>query len=267
MITFTSAHLKEGLFRIYERARKADWRPETDFDWERPSPLSPDMQRIAWTVASQASYAEQLGLLASARLLGQTDDGPARLCLATAVSDEARHSETFARYALRRGGKVLPPDASMQTLRQGLESVDDFLGLFFVHTALEWLAADEFSLLARLFQGDVLGDMYLRVRSDELRHVGMGMLYLRWRLKDSSRAGWDATPYEQLALRLSGFDDRFFAQLGALLHRPPSAVRHWFMSRHQARVRHLLGGRPPRAQHTPAGATCEGSPSGDDAAT
>jgi hypothetical protein len=250
--SLTSAHLKEGLFRIYERARRADWRPETDLDWERRSPLSPDMQRIAWTVASQASYAEQLGLLASARLLGQTEDVPARLCLATAVSDEARHSEAFARYALRRGGTVLPPDASMQALREGLESVDDFLGLFFVHTALEWLAADEFTLLARLFQGDVLGDLYPRVRSDELRHVGMGMLYLRWRLKDPGRAGWDATPYEQLALRLSGFDERFFAQLGGLLHEPPGAVRHWFMSRHQARVRHLLGGRAPRA---PAGAT------------
>ena len=255
MQSLTSENLKEGLFRVYERARRADWRPETDFDWEKATPLSPQMQRIAWTVASQASYAEQLGLLASARLLGQTEDVPARLCLATAVSDEARHSEAFARYALRRGGKVVAPDSAILALRQGLESVDDFLGLFLVHTALEWLAADEFKLLARLFRGDVLGEMYLRVRSDELRHVGMGMLYLRWRLQDPGRAGWDATPYEQLALKLSGFDDRFFAQLGGLLNESPGAVRHWFMSRHQARVRHLLGGKPPRAPRTSAGAT------------
>lgn len=84
-------------FRLYEKARRAaKWNAATDIPWQESGTLPSRDQDRAWMRASQSVYAEQAGLLTAARLLRDTNDVAARMCMSTAVADEAKHAEVFA---------------------------------------------------------------------------------------------------------------------------------------------------------------------------
>lgn len=143
LLRASRSDLRERGFRLYEQARnRSSWNPRTDLDWTQRSSMSLDRQRLAWEIASQSVYAEQAGLLFASKLLQATNDLPTRFGLATAVSDEAKHTEVFARYALRSGQSVAPPLEPVQDLFAGLGELTDPTGAFLVHTFLEGYAAE-----------------------------------------------------------------------------------------------------------------------------
>ncbi|UFJ43000.1 hypothetical protein LOK74_11120 [Brevibacillus humidisoli] len=79
--------------------------------------MSKDQEELAWKMASQSVSTEEIGLLISARLLQEAEDAPTRLCLATAVSDEAKHCEVFARFSISCGGFIEKPAQYADNLR------------------------------------------------------------------------------------------------------------------------------------------------------
>lgn len=79
------------------------------FDWRSPPAMAEERAALAWKLTSYSAYSEQVGMLIATRLLNELEEPSAKFALASAVSDEARHSETFYRYARRIGGEVAAP--------------------------------------------------------------------------------------------------------------------------------------------------------------
>ncbi|WP_157067193.1 hypothetical protein [Alicyclobacillus shizuokensis] len=235
--TLSTNDLKEKL-SIYEKARKAySWNPKYDIPWNSPWGLPEEQLEFAWKLASQSVSAEEVGLLISSRLLIEADDAPSRMCLATAVSDEAKHCEVFARFALLSGGDIQPPDPARENLLDTLLRLPP-ISRFLIHTLLEGLASDEFSMFRIAFRGTILYAIYEKVIQDESRHVAMGMEYLKhmvsrmnkeeiYQLKNDSSAIFELTHIDR---------DGAFDWLGELNGRPSSQIQRIFLTRNQSRL-------------------------------
>lgn len=240
----TTSDIKSAAFKIYEKARHvAHWNPKDDIDYDKLSPLSLERQELAWRVASQGVYTEQVGMMVAAKLLNEVDDLAIRYCLATAVSDEAKHSEVFARYALIRGGNIDPVGEQVNTLFSELETIKDPFGRFVAHSLIEELAADEFAMLRIAFKGDVLEEIYSHVGADEARHTAIGMDYMSTVLRDSDfeKHACALKEYGQAALEISGANDyEMYVWLANLVNRTPDYVQRWMLSRHHKRISRLL---------------------------
>jgi len=227
------------LSSLYQQARVASsWNPARDFNWTSRPSLSPHGEELVWFLASAHSYAEQTGLVIASRLLAETEDLSARLALATAVSDEAKHSEAFARYAIYVGGSVQPMDDESIRLFSTLDRIPSPLGRFLVHTILEGLAHDEFILFEKAFTDDILRRIYHNVRRDEARHVAMGLDYLARVHRD--RAGGLETAefeeYEHIGFDLANLDKGAFAFMSNITGHDPDLLNQWFLRRHRARM-------------------------------
>lgn len=204
----------------------------------------------AWFSASIGYYTEQAGLVAAAELAGQTEDAMLRLGLASAVADEARHADAFLTYAVARGGEIADcADEPYLGDLHGTLSSASYLQKCLLHTMLEGFAADEFILLQRIFAGDPLGAIIRHVRADEIRHVAIGLDYLRRSYANPRhRPEWDAhgEQWQQKAVELTNLPASAPA-LGALVGRDPEELERWFMRRHRARLRGIgiptAGGR------------------------
>jgi hypothetical protein len=243
---FSAAYFSDGSLREYEHARNSQQWKASDLPWGAASTLSEVRAESAWNLAAHSMYAEQTGLLVSAMLVEECPFLPVRLALATAVSDEARHVEVFARYAQERGGLIAEPTSHVQHLTTYLGSLDDPFQRFFIHTLLEAWAFDEFVLLERIFSGDVLSDLYRHVKMDEARHVAIGMSYLA-RTADAFRAERGDAEVQRVlvgaeanAVNLSGIDEASFDSFGRLLNRDGADIRRWFRTRHQRRLASLF---------------------------
>ena len=106
--------------RSFRRGHGDDaWEPDSVVDWSTPSTLEGEMLQRAWYITSQGSHAEQIGMLTAAQLMDQTDELGTRLCLATAVSDEAKHSNVLARYAVGHRSGALRPAERVRPGRPG----------------------------------------------------------------------------------------------------------------------------------------------------
>jgi hypothetical protein len=229
--------------RLYEAARDyGTWDARKDIDWTRATPLRPEREELAWNVACQAVYAEQLGLSNAAALINSIDDLGTRYCLAIQASDEAKHSEVFARYALRNGLKLAPPMDGVNNMEAMVEGLDSAMERFLVHTFLEGVALDEFLILRDGFEGDILHDIYGYVIKDEARHVAMGMAHLE-RLIATDKwpsAAKDLQRYREIAISLCGIDEYAIDWLAHVTGRSPKSVADWFSKRHNERINRLV---------------------------
>jgi hypothetical protein len=229
---------------LYERARRNNrWNPVTDINWQRPSMLSEHHRHAAALCAGAGTYTEEVGLLTAARLALEIDDAPVRLCLAKQISDEAKHSEVFARYCHKFGGSgdlLTPPERPSVLLRQ-LDEIRDPTRLFILHTLIEGMALDQFSVLSEAMTGDVLGEIYRHVMRDEAMHVAMGLDYLKFAF--SHGPSGDAT--EKLTWCRANIPviaqctARMYAWLAEISHRTASDVKQMCESRHAKRLNQI----------------------------
>ena len=226
--------------RHYVSARQhAKWSPN-DIGWT-DGDLSAAWREWSWRVTSASVYAEQTGMIMAAKLSYEVDDLPARMCLATAASDEAKHIETFAKAAEILGGHVMPVREDTGAVYDQLIGLPDWMDRFVIHTLLESYAADEFLLIGRRLGMSFPGQCYRFVRRDEARHVAMGLDYLAFRLKDKAfRNTAERLPELQtIADRVGGVDDTFYQNLAKLVGQNAISVRQWFEHRHAVRLKQL----------------------------
>jgi hypothetical protein len=237
----TAADFSDRL-KLYEAARaRSVWRPDSDIDWGMESTLSDDMQALGYELACTGTYTEELGLLTCSRLVTELDDLPGRYALALQMTDEAKHSEVFTRYAHRAYSEPPPPPEGVQQIRRDLESIENPTALFLVHTLLEGFAFDQFSYMRPAFAGDPLYDIYKYVIADEARHVAMGVDYLRFALaQDLSDEVVDTLNWCQANIFAIGFvDDKLMGWLSEISGKPSSDINRTFETRHQARIERI----------------------------
>lgn len=234
----SAADFSERL-KLYERARANSlWRPDTDIDWESPSRLSDDRKELAVQLACTGTFTEEIGLVVCARLVERTEDLPARYALALQMTDEAKHSEVFTRYAHRVYGTPPEPPEGVLKISSDLESIENPTALFLVHTMLEGFAYDQFSYMRPAFEGDPLHDIYKYVIADEARHVAMGMDYLRFALhQDLSDEVLDTLAWCEANVFGIGFvNPQLMAWLSEISGKPSSDISHMFETKHQSRL-------------------------------
>jgi hypothetical protein len=234
-------HLDDSSYQLFVRAGRRERWSARELIGSGQTVLDEAGVEQAWRLASTSYYAEQAGLVAAAELVVGTEDLAVRMSLATAVDDEARHSDAFLAYAVARGGEladVFQDGGYLDELHETLSAASQ-AEKFLMHTMFEGMAADEFILLQRVFEGDPLAEIYRHVRSDETRHVAIGLNYLRRSYATpTGREEWDAhsVEWEQRGMNVLNLPDACVG-LAALVGRPAEQIEGWFMRRHRARLR------------------------------
>ncbi len=204
---------RQGLSKLYERAKSSQWNGSQDLDWSTDvdvqavademsvamaplrrlltdlpgSPLQSwgerEWARLAveafrWRM-SQFLHGEQGALICTAKIVETVPWIDAKYYAATQVMDEARHVEVFSRYLDTKLGGSYPVNPNLQLL------IDDvirdnrwdmtYMGM---QIMIEGLALAAFGFMHHVTQEPLLKKLLRYVMSDEARHVAFGVLSL-----------------------------------------------------------------------------------------
>jgi hypothetical protein len=239
LAVFDSATLASTSFRLYERAREATWSPKQVVGrTTRPRSSDDSDLEFRWSLASRHVHVEQTGMLVFGLLMQEAPDADVRLAMATIISDEAKHAEAFARYAVLLGGSIGGPPDDVEDLCGLLRSIPDPFARFLTVAMLEWFALDQLAMLRRLFAGDTLYEIYNHVRKDEARHVAMGLEHLYRAVETRSRDEIRQLCDEALARVPFGKDTLSF--MDSSLGLADGETHAVLLRRHEQRVRSLV---------------------------
>ena len=214
MFTWDYGRTREGLGKLYEKAKTSQWNGSMDLDWSTDvdpekvaremsgavaffqqrmtdvegSPvrtwgdkewLQFQMEAFNWRM-SQFLHGEQGALLCTAKIVVTTPWIDAKYYAATQVMDEARHVEVFARYLDTKLDGHYPVNANLQLL------INDVLGdsrwdmtYMGMQIMIEGLALAAFGFMHHVTQEPLLKQLLRYVMSDEARHVAFGVLSLQ----------------------------------------------------------------------------------------
>ncbi len=214
IFTWDYTRTREGLGKLYEKAKTSQWNGSTELDWsidvdieqvarEMSGAVSFFQQRMTdvdgspvrkWGDAewlqfqmeafnwrmSQFLHGEQGALLCTAKIVVTTPWIDAKYYAATQVMDEARHVEVFARYLDEKLDGHYPVNPNLQLL------IDDVLGdsrwdmtYMGMQIMIEGLALAAFGFMHHITQEPLLKKLLRYVMSDEARHVAFGVLSLQ----------------------------------------------------------------------------------------
>jgi hypothetical protein len=214
IFTWDYDRTREGLGKLYERAKTSQWNGATDLDWSTPVDIEAvaiEMQTAVthlrqrlvalegsplkrwgdaeWTKLaieafnwrmSQFLHGEQGALVCTAKIVETVPWIDAKYYASTQVMDEARHVEVFSRYLDTKLEGHYPVNPALQLL------IDDivrdnrwdmtYMGM---QIMVEGLALAAFGFMHAVTQEPLLKQLLRYVMSDEARHVAFGVLSLK----------------------------------------------------------------------------------------
>jgi hypothetical protein len=214
IFTWDYERTREGLGKLYERAKTSQWNGSTDLDWS----IEVDIEKVAiemqaaiahlrerlvslpnsplkswgphewnqlaieafnWRM-SQFLHGEQGALVCTAKIVETVPWVDAKYYASTQVMDEARHVEVFARYLDTKLEGHFPVNPALQLL------IDDILAdsrwdmtYMGMQIMIEGLALAAFGFMHAVTQEPLLKQLLRYVMSDEARHVAFGVLSLQ----------------------------------------------------------------------------------------
>ncbi len=214
IFTWDYERTREGLGKLYERAKTSQWNGSTDLDWS----IDVDVEKVAlemqaaiahlrdrlvgipnsplktwgdeqWTQLaieafnwrmSQFLHGEQGALICTAKIVETVPWIDAKYYASTQVMDEARHVEVFARYLDTKLDGHYAVNPALQLL------IDDIIGdtrwdmtYMGMQIMIEGLALAAFGFMHATTQEPLLKQLLRYVMSDEARHVAFGVLSLQ----------------------------------------------------------------------------------------
>ncbi len=209
---------RDGLNRLYEKAKRSQWNVSDDLDWSidvdpermvrlqaettgipagfparslldvKGSPVASwnDDQWVDFAVNSQCAslsqflHGEQGALLCTARLVESVPWIEAKYYGSTQVVNEARHVEAFARYLDEKMPTTYPINENLKSLLDSVLS-DERWDLVYLgmQVVIEGLALAAFGMMLGTTQEPLLKNLLRYVMSDEARHVAFGILSLQ----------------------------------------------------------------------------------------
>ncbi len=214
IFTWDYERTREGLAKLYERAKTSQWNGSTDLDWsievdvesvarEMQTAIAHLRQRLVdlpgsplkkWTEAewtklaieafnwrmSQFLHGEQGALVCTAKIVETVPWIDAKYYASTQVMDEARHVEVFARYLDTKLDGHYPVNPALQLLIDDIVRDDrwdmTYMGM---QIMIEGLALAAFGFMHAVTQEPLLKKLLRYVMSDEARHVAFGVLSLK----------------------------------------------------------------------------------------
>ena len=210
---------RDGLNRLYEKAKRSQWNVSDDLDWSidvdperairlqaeatgvpagmparslldvKGSPVASwdDDKWVEFAVQAQSAslsqflHGEQGALLCTARLVEAVPWIDAKYYAATQVVDEARHVEVFAQYLDQKlDGIKYPCNTHLGLLLDDiLEDSRWDMTYLGMQIMVEGLALAAFSFMQQTTEEPLLKKLLRYVMSDEARHVAFGVLSLQ----------------------------------------------------------------------------------------
>jgi hypothetical protein len=217
IFTWDYARTRDGLGRLYEKAKQSQWNATTDLPWDTDvdqekvaqsmnagagprqgrfasladSPDSPvkSWGHAEWTrfgvemqnnMLSQFLHGEQGALLCTAKIVESVPWIDAKYYAATQVMDEARHVEVFGRYLDEKLSGHYPVNPHLQALIDDIISDSRWdITYLGMQIMVEGLALAAFGAMHMLVDEPLLKQLLRYVMSDEARHVAFGVLSLQ----------------------------------------------------------------------------------------
>jgi hypothetical protein len=224
LFTWDYDRSRDGLVRLYEKAKRSQWNASDDLDWSievdpeavatqmglnGPGPARSLMATIDgspvarwdeshWTQfrietlnwrLSQFLHGEQGALVCSAKIVETVPWIDAKYYAATQVYDEARHVEVFARYLDEKLDGHFPVNPELQLLIDDVLRDDrwdiTYMGM---QVMIEGLALAAFGFMHMITDEPLLKKLLRYVMADEARHVAFGVLSLQEYYQELSAA-------------------------------------------------------------------------------
>jgi hypothetical protein len=214
IFTWDYERTREGLAKLYERAKTSQWNGSQDLDWsievdvesvaiEMQAAIAHLRQRLVelegsplrkwsedqWTKLaieafnwrmSQFLHGEQGALVCTAKIVETVPWIDAKYYASTQVMDEARHVEVFSRYLDTKLEGHYPVNPALQLLIDDIVRDDrwdmTYMGM---QIMIEGLALAAFGFMHAVTQEPLLKQLLRYVMSDEARHVAFGVLSLK----------------------------------------------------------------------------------------
>ncbi len=166
---------------LYEEGVQRQWSSATDIPWHEIQPLSDDLERAMCQLCTMLTEVEFIAGDAPGQWLPRvnSEHHEVKLFLLTQIMDEARHLDVFRKRALANGGGLLsslPQDG----LRVIIEAKDFTEMSAIMHVAAEGFVQSLFRMGEYIGQNDAEKRMFRMCGQDESRHLGFGVMHLKY---------------------------------------------------------------------------------------
>ncbi len=169
---------------LYEEAVQRQWSSATDIPWGQIEPLPDDIERAMCQLCTFLTEVEFIAGDTPSQWLPRisNDYFETKLFLSTQIMDEARHLDVFRKRALVNGGGLLrsSPSTNLRTII----NARDFTEMSSImHVQAEGFVQSMFRMGELVANNDVEKRMFRMCAQDESRHLGFGVMHLKYVLE------------------------------------------------------------------------------------
>ena len=170
---------------IYEEAVQRQWSSATDIPWETIEPLPDVVEEAICQICTFLTEVEFVAGDAPGRWVGQIspDHFETALFLITQVVDEARHLDVFRKRALANGCGLLEAGGMGRALRNIMDAKDFSEMSALMHLVGEGFVQTMFRTGEFIATNEAEKTIFQLCAQDESRHVGFGVMHLRYVLE------------------------------------------------------------------------------------
>lgn len=170
---------------LYEEAVQRQWSSATDIPWETLQPLPDDIERAFCQLCTFLTEVEFIAGDTPAQWLPKISNEhfETKLFLCSQIVDEGRHLDVFRKRALANGGGLLSgsPTTSLRTII----NAKDFTEMSTImHVQAEGFIQSMFRMGELIAQNDAEKRMFRLCAQDESRHLGFGVMHLKYVLEN-----------------------------------------------------------------------------------
>lgn len=169
---------------LYEEAVQRQWSSATDIPWEQLDPLPDDLELAMCQLCTFLTEVEFIAGDTPGQWLPKisNDHYETKLFLASQIMDEARHLDVFRKRALANGGGLMKssPTATLRTII----NARDFTEMSAImHVQAEGFVQSMFRMGELVANNDVEKRIFRLCAQDESRHLGFGVMHLKYVLE------------------------------------------------------------------------------------
>jgi hypothetical protein len=169
---------------LYEEAVQRQWSSATDIPWAELGPLPDEIEAAMCQLCTFLTEVEFIAGDTPAQWLPKISNEhfETKLFLATQIMDEARHLDVFRKRALANGGGLMrsSPTTNLRTII----NARDFTEMSSImHVQAEGFVQSMFRMGELVANNDVEKRMFRMCAQDESRHLGFGVMHLKYVLE------------------------------------------------------------------------------------
>jgi hypothetical protein len=169
---------------LYEEAVQRQWSSATDIPWHEIEPLDDEIEAAVCQVCTFLTEVEFIAGDTPSQWLPKISNEhfETNLFLATQIMDEARHLDVFRKRALVNGGGLLK--SSPSTGLRTIINARDFTEMSSImHVQAEGFVQSMFRMGELVSNNDVEKRIFRMCAQDESRHLGFGVMHLKYVLE------------------------------------------------------------------------------------